>query len=186
VTWKKGRALLGARLAAEMLPLELFIEDVERVKPPRVAGTAVFLASLRRGTPAVLLHYFKHSKCLHGQVVILSIVTDAVPEVATKDMVRVKAFAHGFWAVTAHYGFMQTPEVMKTLRACAAHGLTLDEADTSFYLGRETLLLDSADHSMATWRKRLFRLLSRNARSPTDFFAIPPNRVVEIGTQIEL
>ncbi len=186
VTWKKGRELLGARLAAKTLPIELFIEDVERVRPPRVSGTAVFLASLQRGTPAVLLHYFKHSKCLHAQVIILSIVTDAVPEVPTKDMVCIKKFAHGFWAVTAHFGFMQTPEVLKTLRACAAHGLELEEADTSFYLGRETLLLDSGDHSMAIWHKRLFRLLSRNARSATDFFAIPPNRVVEIGTQIEL
>jgi KUP system potassium uptake protein len=186
VTWKRGRELLGQRLAAGALPLELFIDDVERVRPPRVAGTAVFMASMRRGTPAVLLHYFKHSKSLHEQVVILSLVTDAVPEVPSQDVVHIKAMAHGFWAVTAHYGFMQTPDVLQTLRACASHGLRLDEADTSFYLGRETLLFDRRDRSMAVWRKRLFRLLSRNARSATDFFAIPPNRVVEIGSQIEL
>jgi KUP system potassium uptake protein len=186
VTWKKGRELLAERIAAGMLPLDVFIEDVDRVKPPRVAGTAVFLASIRRGTPVVLLHYYKHAKCLHEQVIILSIVTDAVPEVPSPDIVRIKALGHGFWAVTAHYGFMQTPEVMRTLRFCAAKGLRLHEGDISFYLGRETLLLDHADHSMAPWRKWLFRLLSRNARSATDFFAIPPNRVVEIGTQIQL
>jgi KUP system potassium uptake protein len=186
VTWKKGREILAARLAADILPLEAFLDDIETIKPPRVAGTAVFLASMRRGTPVVLLHYFKHSKCLHRQVVILSIVTDAVPEVPARDIVRIKQFAHGFWAVTAHYGFMQTPDVLRTLRACVHQGLRLEEADTSYYLGRETLLLDRKDRSMAPWRKRLFRLLSRNARSATDFFAIPPNRVVEIGTQIEL
>jgi KUP system potassium uptake protein len=186
LTWKKGREILAARLAAGVLPLDAFLNDIEVTKPPRVAGTAVFLASMRRGTPVVLLHYFKHSKCLHRQVIILSIVTDSVPEVPAKDIVRIKQFAHGFWAVTAHYGFMQTPDVLRTLRACARHGLRLEEADTSYYLGRETLLLDRRDRSMAPWRKRLFRLLSRNARSATDFFAIPPNRVVEIGTQIEL
>jgi KUP system potassium uptake protein len=186
VTWKKGREILAGRLAAGVLPLEVFLEDLDRTKPPRVAGTAVFLASLRRGTPVVLLHYFKHAKSLHRQVIILSIVTDAVPEVPAKDVVHIKEFEHGFWAVTAHYGFMQTPDVLNTLHACKHHGLRLEDGDTSYYLGRETLLLDSRDRSMAPWRKRLFRLLSRNARSATDFFAIPPNRVVEIGTQIEL
>jgi KUP system potassium uptake protein len=185
VTWKKGRKLLAERLAVDMLPLEDFIDDIDRAKPPRVGGTAVFLASIRRGTPAVLLHHFKHNKCLHKQVVILSIVTDAVPEVASADVVHIKELSHGFWAVTAHLGFMQTPDVMSILRACAAHGLRINEADASFYLGRETLIV-GRDHSMAPWRKRLFRYLSRNARSATDFFAIPPNRVVEIGTQIEL
>jgi KUP system potassium uptake protein len=186
VTWKKGRELLAQRLSVAMLPLEDFIEDVERVKPPRVAGTAVFLASTRRGTPPVLLHHFKHNKCLHRQVVILSIVTDAVPEVTAENVVQLRAFAQGFWAITAHYGFMQTPDVLEILRACAQHGLHLDLADTSFYLGRETLLFDNHDHNMALWRKRLFRYLSHNARPATDFFAIPPNRVVEIGAQIEL
>jgi KUP system potassium uptake protein len=186
VTWKKGREILASKLAAGVLPLELFLEDLDRTKPPRVAGTAVFLASLRRGTPVVLLHYFKHAKALHRQVIILSIVTDAVPEVPAKDVVHIKEFEHGFWAVTAHYGFMQTPDVLRTLHACKNHGLRLEDGDTSYYLGRETLLLDHRDRSMASWRKRLFRLLSRNARSATDFFAIPPNRVVEIGTQIEL
>ena len=186
LTWKKGRKLLAERLALDTLPLEDFIEDVDRVKPPRVAGMAVFLASMRRGTPPVLLHHFKHNKCLHRQVVILSIVTDGVPEVAAKDAVHIKAFAQGFWAITAHYGFMQTPDVLQILAICEARGLQLDQADTSYYLGRETLLLDTRDHNMALWRKRLFRYLSRNARSAPDFFAIPPNRVVEIGAQIEL
>jgi KUP system potassium uptake protein len=185
LTWKKGRTLMGEKIAAEALPLEVFLEDIDLTNPVRVPGTAVFLTSTRRGTPAVLLHHFKHNKVLHEQVIILSIVTDAVPEVPSTEFVHLKFFDRGFWGVTAHYGFMQTPDILQVLRACASQGLYLNEADTSFYLGRETLL-DGKGRGMAAWRKRLFRFLSRNARSATDFFSIPPNRVVEIGTQIEL
>ena len=185
VTWKRGRALLSERITAESLPMALFLADIESSKPHRVPGTAVFLSSTRRGTPNVLLHHFKHNKVLHKQVVILSIATDAVPEVADADKVRIKSFGQGFWAVTAHYGFKESPHVLDVLRRCRPLGLTLNEADTSFYLGRETLL-SSKGQGMAEWRKMLFRFLSRNARSATDFFAIPPNRVVEIGAQIEL
>jgi KUP system potassium uptake protein len=185
MTWKMGRAILAEKVAADTLPLDVFLADLDVTNPHRVPGTAVFLASTRRGTPAVLLHHFKHNKVLHQQVVILSIVTDAVPEVRHEDFIHIKFFDRGFWAVTAHYGFMQTPDVVQVLRACGSQGLYLNEAETSFYLGRETLLLGKGK-AMAPWRKRVFRFLSRNARSATDFFSLPPNRVVEIGTQIEL
>jgi KUP system potassium uptake protein len=99
--------------------------------------------------------------------------------------VHVKSFGQGFWAVTAHYGFKESPAVMDVLRRCKAHGLSINEADTSFYLGRETLR-SVPGRGMAEWRKVLFRFLSLNARSASDFFALPPNRVVEIGAQIEL
>ena len=156
-----------------------------RRKPHRVPGVAVFLSSTRRGTPNVLLHHFKHNKVLHQVVVILSITTDAIPEVPDADKVRVKSFGQGFWGVTAHYGFKESPEALDVLRRCKAQGLPIDEADTSFYLGRETLR-SVRGKGMAEWRKMLFRFLSRNARSASDFFALPPNRVVEIGAQIEL
>jgi KUP system potassium uptake protein len=185
ITWKRGRALLDKRISSETLPLDAFVADVEVTKPHRVAGTAVFLTSTRRGTPNVLLHHFKHNKVLHQQVIVLSIATDAVPEVADRDKVRLKGFGQGFWAVTAHYGFMESPKVLDVLRRCKQQDLRVNEADISFYLGRETLL-SMKGSGMAEWRKVLFRFLSRNARSATDFFAIPPNRVVEIGAQIEL
>jgi KUP system potassium uptake protein len=185
VTWKRGRALLAERITAESLPLPLFLADIEYSKPYRVPGTAIFLSSTRRGTPNVLLHHFKHNKVLHKQVVLLSITTDAVPEVADDDKVRLKEFGSGFWGVTAHYGFKESPDALDILRRCRALGLPINEAETSFYLGRETLL-STKGHGMAEWRKLLFRFLSRNARSATDFFKIPPNRVVEIGAQIEL
>ena len=185
VTWNRGRTLLGEKIAAETLPLELFLADVETTRPHRVSGTAVFLSSTRRGTPNVLLHHFKHNKVLHEQVVILSVTTDAVPEVPDQLKIRLKRFAHGFWAVTAHFGFMESPDVKDILRRCRARGLVMELADTSFYLGHETLVLKRGGQGMADWRKFLFRFLSRNARSATDFFAIPANRVVEIGAQIE-
>jgi len=184
-TWKRGRAILAARISSATLPLDLFIADVEMCCPPRVKGTAVFLTSVRRGTPNVLLHHFKHNKVLHEQVVIVCIATDAVPEIAADHRINMKAFGQGFWAVTAHYGFMEQPDMQDLMRRCVDEGLTIDLADTSYYVGRETLLL-IRDATLAHWRKRLFRFLSRNARSATDFFAIPPNRVVEIGTQVEL
>jgi KUP system potassium uptake protein len=185
VTWKRGRALLAERIAAEALPMGVFLADVEASKPHRVPGTAVFLSSTRRGTPTVLLHHFKHNKVLHKQVVILSIATDAVPEVPDDQKVKIKSFGYGFWGVTAHYGFKESPAVLDVLRRCRPLGLAITESDTSFYLGRETLL-SRPGQGMAEWRKMLFRFLSRNARSATDFFAIPANRVVEIGAQIEL
>ncbi|MES1172172.1 MAG: potassium uptake protein [Bacteroidota bacterium] len=183
-TWKRGRSLLGATITSQTIPIDLFITDVELSRPPRVKGTAVFLTSTPRGIPNVLLHHFKHNKVLHEQVVILSVVTDTVPEVPRADRLRFKSFGQGFWALTAHYGFMETPNVPDLLGLCVHDGLRVD-SDTSYYVGRETLLI-TRDRNLAFWRKGLFRFLSRNARSASDFFALPPNRVVEIGTQIEL
>ncbi|MBC8131904.1 MAG: potassium transporter Kup, partial [Deltaproteobacteria bacterium] len=170
-TWKRGRAILAERISSATLPLDLFITDIELCKPPRVKGTAVFLTSVRRGTPNVLLHHFKHNKVLHQQVVIVSIATDAVPEIASGQRIKLRKFDHGFWAVTAHYGFMETPDMADLMRRCMDVGLSIDLADTSYYVGRETLLL-IRDKSLAFWRKRVFRFLSRNARSATDFFSI--------------
>jgi len=185
VTWNRGRTMLGERITADTLPLPVFLADVEVNNPHRVSGTAVFLASTRRGTPGVLLHHFKHNKVLHKQVLILSITTDAVPEVPPEQRVHLKNFGMGFWAATGHYGFMESPDVMEILQRCRAMGLHTNPNDTSFYLGRETLIIKHGRTAMAEWRRHLFRFLSRNARSATDFFAIPPNRVVEIGAQIE-
>jgi KUP system potassium uptake protein len=184
-TWRRGRLILGERLAATTLPLKLFLADVERTGPYRVPGTAVFMTSTRRGTPGVLLHHFKHNKVLHEKVVILTIVTDDVPSVEKRHRIHFREFGPSFWAVTAHYGFMQTPRISEILRLCRQLGLDVREEQCSFYLGRETLVPGRV-RAMAGWRRRLFAFLSRNARPPTDFFGLPPNRVLELGMQIEL
>ncbi len=185
VTWKRGRVEMAKAIMAATLPLDLFMNDLELQKPTRVKGTAVFMTSNPEGTPPVLLHHFKHNKVLHQQVVLLSISTQHVPEVPPEQRIEVlRDLGHGFYQVRAAFGFMQVPNVMEVLQACAEAGLETVHDDTSFYLGRETLLIGTK--GMARWRKILFAYLSRNARPANAFFRIPPNRVVELGTQIEL
>jgi len=184
-TWQRGRELLRKEFIALTLPLDLFLADVDRVRPHRVPGTAVFMTSNPEGTPPVLLHHFKHLKVLHEQVLLLSISTQHVPEVEEDELVAFSELGHGFFQIRAQYGFMQTPDVTEILDACAKKGLETRDSDTSFFLGRETLII-SDKKGMAKWRKVLFAFMSRNARPANMFFQIPPNRVVELGTQIEL
>jgi KUP system potassium uptake protein len=184
-TWKRGRASLGRHIIANTLPMELFLDDVRATRPHRVPGTAVFMTSNPDGAPPVLLHHFKHNKVLHEKVVMLSVQTRHVPEVSPDERLEICPLGEGFTRVTAAYGFMETPNVIDVLELARRRGLDVDVAGASFYLGRETLLT-SGRSGMAHWRKVLFAFLSRNARPANMFFAIPPNRVVELGTQIEL
>jgi KUP system potassium uptake protein len=184
-TWKRGRGILAERIGAHTLPLKTFLADLEQTRPHRVPGTAVFMTSTRRGTPNVLLHHLKHNKVLHEQVIILTVVTDEIPEVRRRDRIRYKDLGQGFWAVTAHYGFMETPNIRDVVASCRKAGIHLKENDTSYFLGRESLVR-SPRPTLPPWRRRLFTFLSRNARAATDFYGIPANRVVELGTQIEI
>ncbi len=185
-TWKRGRDALYVFLRGITLPLDMFMEDMARQAPHRVKGTAVFMTSNPDGAPPVLLHHFKHNKVLHKQVILLAITTHHEPEVPSSERIQqIRDLGHGFHQVTAAYGFMQMPNVIEVLQRCADAGLATDRNDTSFFLGRETLLITDRP-GMARWRKTLFAFLSRNARPANAFFRIPPNRVVELGTQIEL
>ncbi|MRG95524.1 potassium transporter Kup [Polyangium spumosum] len=184
-TWKSGRRILAESFKEGVLPLELFLEDVERTKPHRVRGTAVFMASNPNGTPPVLLHHFKHNQVLHEQVVLLSIMNERVPEIPPEARLSVEHKGHGFYRVTARYGFMQTPHVPSLLAACEEHGLSIELGRASYYLGRETLL-PTGRSKMWKWRKDLFAFISRNARPATAYFGLPPGRVVELGMQIDL
>ncbi len=183
-TWKRGRTLLQDLLRSASLPMDLFLEDVKRRKPPRVPGTAVFMTSDTTGAPVVLLHHLKHNKVLHEQVILLSILTADVPEVPVSERVHLEALGEGFYRATAHFGFMQTPSVREILSRCEPFGLRVRPGDTSFYLGREELI-PTGNTPMARWRKKLFVFMGRNARAATQFFGLPPNRVVELGAQIE-
>jgi KUP system potassium uptake protein len=184
-TWWRGRIELGKVIGDFALPEEIFLMDVVETKLPRVPGTAVFMASARAGIPQVLLHHVKHNKVLHQQVVLLSIETASTPYVPSAESIDVKELGHGFWRVNARVGFMQEPRVPRILARCIEHGLKVSEGDTTYYMGRQTLLV-SGKARMARWRKLLFSFLSRNSRPPTAFFDLPPNRVVELGMQIEL
>jgi KUP system potassium uptake protein len=184
-TWKRGRLALGEAFRSNMLAMDTFLADIRASTPARVKGTAVFMTQNVEGVPPALLHHFKHNKVLHEQVVLLTVKSESVPEIGQKDRVQIQDLGEGFWWVIAHYGFMQTPNVPEIMRCAAANGLETSESDTSFFLGRETLLTTGRSR-MARWRKGLFVFMSRNSRPATAFFGIPPNRVVELGTQIEL
>jgi KUP system potassium uptake protein len=172
----------------------MFLMDISANRLPRVQGTAVFMSSGTDGMPNVLLHHVKHNKVLHKQVVLLSVVTENVPFAIGNTALQVRELSHteddkpvrlGFYRVIARVGFMQQPNVPKILARCEKHGLFVHPADTTYYLGRQTLLTTGAS-KVARWRKMLFTFLARNSRPPTSFFNLPPNRVVELGLQIEL
>jgi KUP system potassium uptake protein len=201
-TWKKGRVRLGMLVRENTLPMELFLDDIRRRQPYRVPGTAVFMTSDSDGAPPVLLHHLKHNKVLHEKVMLMSVHTEEIPQVAEKDRVKCSELGEGFYQVIARYGFMETPDVPEVLRALGqaeddGKPVPVKLANTSFYLGRETLIAtptpkrkpggDGAPEGrrMGHWRKKLFILMTRNAQSATAYFGLPPNRVVELGAQIQ-
>jgi KUP system potassium uptake protein len=189
-TWQRGRLIVRSLLVDASIPLEVLLRDLgdentdKRFKPPRVPGTAVFLASESKDAPLVLLHHLKHNKVLHENVVLLSIVSAQVPEVPIAERIEVMCFPHNFARVKAKYGFMQTPNVPEILALAAERGIVAKPSETTFYLGRENLI-PTGNKPLARWRKRLFIFMQRNARPATEFFGIPPNRVVELGAQME-
>jgi KUP system potassium uptake protein len=183
-TWKRGRQQLGRIQDSNAMPIDTFLTSISRNPPARVKGTAVFMTSSPEGVPVVLLHHLKHNKMLHETVILLSVQTPGIPEVSRDHIVQFKALGQGFYRVVAHYGFMQSPNIPDVLAAVAAQGVSIPPMDTSYYLGRERLVL-TGHAQMSRWRKALFAIMSRNARSATEFFQIPPNRVIELGAQIE-
>ena len=183
-TWKRGREILTDLMRRAGMPLDLLLSDIGKNRLPRVSGTAVFLTSDTEGAPVALLHHIKHNKALHEQVVLLSMVSAGVPEVEDEERLNVQALEHGFFRVTATYGFMETPNVPRILTLCRERGLRTRPLETTYYLGRERLL-PTGPSPMMRWRKTLFGVMARNARSATEYFGLPPNRVVELGAQIE-
>ena len=184
-TWKRGREAVSAALRETSLPLDLFLADIARRRPARVPGTAVFMSSDPAGVPVVLLHHLKHNKVLHETVVIMSIEGEEFPQVPPQDRATLQSLGDGFHRLIGRYGFMETPDVPALLASLAPLGLRATPAETSFYLGRETLLPDGQS-KMARWRKLLFIVMARNAQSATAFFNLPPNRVLELGARIQL
>ncbi|MDB4949213.1 MAG: potassium uptake protein Kup system [Gemmatimonadetes bacterium] len=184
-TWKKGRQIVAGRIREGTLPPELFLESLKIDPPVRVPGTAIFMYGDPRGTPPALLHSLKHYKAMHAQVVFLSVTTEEEPHVPDERRVQVEELGQGVFRAVVHYGFMQDPNLPEALALVKHDGLDLRPAHTTYFLGRETLIATKRP-GMAIWREHLFAVMSRNARSATSFFSIPPNRVVELGAQIEI
>ncbi len=184
-TWKWGRAILAKRLMAGTIPVRDFFENMKAHPPARVPGTAVFMSGNTRGTPSALLHNLKHNHVLHEMVILVSVETAEVPHVQDSNRVSWEKLADGAYRLAIHYGFMEDPNVPKALQLVSLDGWTYDPLKTTFFLGRETLL-SSRKTAMTGIREQLFVFMSRNARTATDFFSLPPNRVVELGMQVRL
>ncbi|HRW04700.1 MAG TPA: potassium transporter Kup [Caldilineaceae bacterium] len=184
-TWKRGREILWQRLRAGTMPFATFTERLRTDKYAHVPGTAVFMYSDPNGTPPALLHNIKHNKVLHEQVILLSVEMEEIPRVARQDRVTVHHLENDFHRVILRYGFLEDPNVPRDLVRVRRHGLYLKHSEVSYFLGRERLLT-GIHPEMPIWRENLFAVMSRNARNATDFFRLPPDRVVELGAQVEL
>ena len=184
-TWKTGRRLVAERLTARAVSLDDFMATVEAVKPVRVPGTAVFMTAQPTGTPPALAHNLRYNKVLHEHVIVLTVATGQVPHVPVSERLSVQPLGQSMFNVRVQYGFMEDPNVPEALLQAREQGLHIDLDDTTYFLGRETIIV-SRSQGMAVWREKLFVLMARNAVRATAFFRLPPERVVELGVQVEM
>jgi KUP system potassium uptake protein len=187
-TWRRGREILFGRLRASTVPLEPFLESLFREAPQRVPGTAVFLTATPEVAPHSLLHNLYHNKVLHERVVFLTVTVKDVPTVPPEERVSVLELGHECYQVTLAFGFMDRPDVWHALSELAsAKGIEFELMQTSFFLSRETVIpVVGAEGGMALWRERIFATMARNAGSAVEYFNIPTNRVIELGTQVQI
>ena len=165
--------------------LEDFFRVIKEKNPPRVPGTAVFMTLTRDIAPSVLLQHFKHNKSLHNNIILLSIVVENYPDVSALERVRVTELENGFIKIVARYGYMEAPDITEVLSLAEGAGLQINIKELSYFLGRETII-PKGNSGLSSWRKKVFILLSRNARSAAEYFNLPQDRVIEIGTQIQI
>ena len=185
-TWKTGRQLVWNKLRPASMPLEMFLDNIgDSKRVPRVPGTAMFMTANPEGTPIALLHNLKHNKVLHERNIILTILTDEVPQVNAEKRVQGEKLTSGFYRLIAHYGFMEEPNVPELLQSAPLDGEPIVLHKTTFFLSRETVV-PNRSCSMARWRQWVFALMTRNAQSAASFYRIPANRVVELGMQVEI
>ena len=185
VTWRRGREIMFERLHAVSIPLDPFLKSLFDHPIHRVPGTAIFLVANPEAVPHALLHNLTHNKVLHERVVFLTVTTRDVPWVAKEDRVEVDSLGHDCFRIKLCFGFRDNPDVPKALKLCESKGLVFNALETSFFLSRETVI-PTPGIGMADWREKLFATMSRNAGSAVEFFNIPANRVIELGTQIEI
>ena len=183
-TWKRGRTLLLRKMAELSVPLQSFLASIGS-EIPRPQGTAVFLTSNREGVPAALLHNLAHNKVLHSRIILVTVVTEEQPVVADAERLELTALDQGFHRLIIKYGFMEQPDIPAALARCTDLGLRFELRNTSFFVSRE-IIMPSLQPGMARWREHLFKQMSKNAYNATEFFRIPTDRVVELGTQVEI
>jgi KUP system potassium uptake protein len=185
-TWRRGREVLYQRLKEQAVPLAPFLESLFATPPQRVPGTAIFLTATPDATPHALLHNLNHNKVLHERVVFLTVEVRDVPWISFADRVTCESLGHGCWRIRVRYGFMNRPDVTRALELCAALGLEFDLMETSFFLSRQKIVPTVGGIGMAFWRDRIFAAMARNAGNVTDYFNIPTNRVIELGSRVQI
>ena len=185
-TWRTGRHIVADRLAQKGVAVDDFFTIIDYMKPVRVPGTAIYMTAQGSGTPSALVHNLQYNKVLHERVVILNIITVQQPHCSDEQRVEVEVLPHGLFNVKLYYGFMEDPDVPHALlKAARDRGMKFDYQDVVYFLGRQTLLVTDRE-GMAIWREKLFVLMSRNAVRATAYFRLPPERVVELGVQVEM
>ena len=184
-TWWRGRQIVRKNSNEGAMPLKLFVDSIAMSPPHKVAGTGIFMTASPNGVPNAMLHNLKHNKVLHERVIILSVVIEDIPFVPKEDYVWIEDMNHGFWKITGHFGFKETPDIPKMLSDCKLQSMSFDMMDTSFFINRETLIATPGG-GMALWREYLFVWMSHLAAKASDYFRIPSNRVVELGSQVEI
>ncbi|MDO9206278.1 potassium transporter Kup [Methylotenera sp.] len=185
LTWKTGRAMVYTRLKNEAMELDPFIDAIGAYPPTRVPGTAIFMTPNPDGVPHAMLHNLKHNKVLHERMVILTVKFLDYPHTLDEERVKLEILPHEFYKVTVQYGFKDEPDLPRDLLLCADKGLVLNEMDTSFFIGKESLIA-SGKSGMSFWRKKIFIGLFRSAETITNQFKLPPNRVIELGSQLKI
>ena len=185
LTWRRGREILVENMKSSATLLAPFLQSLFEDAPHRVPGTAVFLVASPDSVPRSLLHNLKHNKVLHERVVFLTVVIEDVPWVPFDERIAIEPLKHGCWRVQLRFGFKNRTDVPQALELCKDHGLAFDMMETSFFLSRETVI-STPGAGMAQWRKRMFAAMARNAGSVVEYFNLPANRVIELGTQVEI
>jgi len=185
ITWKAGRRLMAERLRDEALELEPFLESIFISPPQRVSGTAVFLSAEKGSTPFALLHNLKHNKVLHEQNLFVTVQNHEVPWIGFDKRCHIEPLGHDCWQVTLHFGFKNEPDVPEALKLLEGRGVQLDDMETSYFLSRDTVI-PTFGGGMAMWREKLFASMHRNAAAAADFLHLPTNRIVELGTKVEI
>lgn len=182
-TWRRGRKLLFDEIDRQSVPMEAVLSGIDNIN--RVEGTAVFLSNVGEGAPSALLHNLKHNQVLHERNILLTVIVEDKPYVTTGNRLLIDDMGKSFYRIRVFYGFMEAPDIPEALALCSARGLSFDMMSTSFFVSR-AMIVSSPNPGMMKWRERLFIVLSRNAMHAADFFKIPTNRVIEMGTRVEI
>jgi KUP system potassium uptake protein len=182
-TWKKGRKLLFAEISRQAVPIKVVLDGADSIN--RVQGTAIFLTNVGEGAPSALLHNLKHNQVLHERNILLTVIVEDKPYITKGNRLLIDDLGQNFSRVRVFYGFMETPDLPAALEQCGTIGLPFEMMSTSFFISR-AMIVSSPNPGMMKWRERLFLALSKNAMNAADFFKIPTNRVIEMGTRVEI